>query len=272
MWTASLTTLASWPCSTGCCCRTTCCPSCRSSTFNPARNAQLLHPHDGFYPVPRPRPELSVATVWAIDDFAEANGATVLIPGSHRWPDGRTPTDADFRLAAAMPAGSCVLFVGTLWHGGGANHSAAPRLAATAQYCQPWLRTQEAFTLSTSQDVARAVSEEIRRMLGYSIHPPFVGMVKGMHPKRLMDRRRLRPGPAPTTSQWPGIIARVLGGQRPHHLAPTKGRRFRYRTPYRLRPRRARLTLYELSSPSSAPRRSTSLRGCSASFVRRPRC
>jgi hypothetical protein len=44
-----------------------------------------------------------------------------------------------------------------------------------------------AFTLSTATDVAREVSEDIRRMLGYSIHPPFVGMVNGMHPKRLLD-------------------------------------------------------------------------------------
>lgn len=157
--------------------------------IQPGEDAQLLHPDDGFYPVPRPRPELSVATVWAIDEFTADNGATVLYPGSHQWPEGRTPTDADPRLTAVMPAGSCVLFVGTLWHGGGANRSAAPRLAATAQYCQPWLRTQEAFTLSTSRDVVREVSEDLRRMLGYSIHPPFVGMVDGMHPKRLLDRR-----------------------------------------------------------------------------------
>jgi Phytanoyl-CoA dioxygenase (PhyH) len=156
--------------------------------IRPGEDAQLPHPDDGFYPVPRPRPELSVATIWALDEFTADNGATVLFPGSHRWPDGRTPTDADPHLTAVMPAGSCVLFVGTLWHGGGANHSPAPRLAATAQYCQPWLRTQEAFTLSTSRDVVREVSEDLRRMLGYSIHPPFVGMVDGMHPKRLLDR------------------------------------------------------------------------------------
>ncbi|MFI7644418.1 phytanoyl-CoA dioxygenase family protein [Nonomuraea sp. NPDC049400] len=154
--------------------------------IQPGEDAQLLHPDDGFYPVPRPRPELSVATIWAIDEFTQDNGATVLIPGSHLWPDGRTPADADPRLAAVMPAGSCLLFLGALWHGGGANRSAAPRLAATAQYCQPWLRTQEAFTLSTGLDVVRHVSEDIRRMLGYSIHPPFVGMVDGMHPKRLL--------------------------------------------------------------------------------------
>ncbi|GLZ29240.1 hypothetical protein Lesp02_14300 [Lentzea sp. NBRC 105346] len=155
--------------------------------IQPGEDAQLMHPDDGMYPVPRPRPALSAATVWAIDEFTEDNGATVILPGSHRWPDGRFPADSDVRISAVMPAGSCVLFVGTLWHGGGANRSGAPRLAATAQYCQPWLRTQEAFTLSTSRDVVRAVSEDIRRMLGYSIHPPFVGMVDGMHPKRLLD-------------------------------------------------------------------------------------
>lgn len=155
--------------------------------IQPGEAAQILHPDDGLYPVPRPRQALSVATIWAIDEFTEVNGATVLVPGSHRWPDGRTPTDADPRLAAVMPAGSCLLFLGTLWHGGGANRSAAPRLAATAQYCQPWLRTQEAFTLSTSMDVVRNASEDIRRMLGYSIYPPFVGMVNGMHPNRLLE-------------------------------------------------------------------------------------
>jgi len=34
----------------------------------------------------------------------------------------------------------------------------------------------------------RAVSEDIRRMLGYSIHPPFIGQVDGMHPKRLLEQ------------------------------------------------------------------------------------
>ena len=57
----------------------------------------------------------------------------------------------------------------------------------TAQYCEPWLRTQEAFTLATSRECARVLSEDIRRMLGHSIHPPFMGQVNGMHPKRLLE-------------------------------------------------------------------------------------
>ena len=152
----------------------------------PGENAQLPHHDDGFYPIPRPREPLAAATIWAIDDFTADNGATVLYPGSHRW-GKRRPEPDDHAIPVVMPAGSCVMFVGTLWHGGGANTTADDRLAVTAQYCQPWLRPMEAFTLSVSRDIARAVSEDLRRMLGYSIHPPFVGAVDGLHPLRLLD-------------------------------------------------------------------------------------
>jgi hypothetical protein len=152
----------------------------------PGEEAQMLHTDDGFYPIPRPRAALGAATIWAIDDFTAENGATDIVPGSHTWGD-RIPDGTEERRPVVMSAGSCVFFVGTLWHGGGANRSDAPRLALTAQYCEPWLRPQEAFTLSMTRDTVRAVSEDIRRMLGYSIHPPFIGQVDGMHPKRLLE-------------------------------------------------------------------------------------
>ncbi|MFE7721299.1 phytanoyl-CoA dioxygenase family protein [Nocardia rhizosphaerihabitans] len=151
----------------------------------PGEQAQMLHTDDGFYPIPRPRAALGAATIWAIDDFTADNGATDIIAGSHRWGD-RLPVESD-RAPVVMSAGSCVFFLGTLWHGGGANRSNRPRLAVTAQYCEPWLRPQEAFTLSTTRDTARRVSEDLRRMLGYSIHPPFIGQVDGMHPRRLLE-------------------------------------------------------------------------------------
>jgi hypothetical protein len=158
--------------------------------IRPESGPQFLHFDDGMYPVPRPRAALSAATIWAITDFTADNGATVVIPGSHRWDDSRQPTDEDEQVSVVMPAGSVVFFVGTLWHGGGANHTAdQSRLAVTAQYCEPWLRPQEAFTLSTPPATVRAVSENLRRMLGYSIHPPFMGMVDGMHPKRILEIR-----------------------------------------------------------------------------------
>jgi ectoine hydroxylase-related dioxygenase (phytanoyl-CoA dioxygenase family) len=160
--------------------------ACQAINIRPGEAAQLAHHDDGFYPIPRPREPLAAATIWAIDYFTADNGATVLYPGSHRW-GKRRPGPDDEAMPVVMPAGSCVFFVGTLWHGGGANTTPADRLAVTAQYCQPWLRPMEAFTLSVSRDIAREVSDDIKRMLGYSIHPPFVGAVDGLHPLRLLQ-------------------------------------------------------------------------------------
>ena len=152
----------------------------------PGEAAQLLHADDSFYRVPRPRPPLGAATIWAIDEFTSHNGATVVVPGSHRWDEARRPTPEE-AMPCVMPAGSVVFFLGTLWHGGGANTSQAPRLAATCQYCEPWLRQQENFSLGVPRELARGLRESLLRMLGYSIYPPFMGMVDGMHPKRLLD-------------------------------------------------------------------------------------
>lgn len=157
--------------------------------IQPGEAGQELHTDDAFYPLPRPRKALGAATIWAIDEFTADNGATDIVAGSHLW--GAERPDPAAREPVVMPAGSCVFFLGTLWHGGGANRSPNPRLAVTAQYCEPWLRPQEAFTLSTSHDTVRAVSEDIRRMLGYSIHPPFIGQVDGMHPKRLLEESQV---------------------------------------------------------------------------------
>ncbi|WP_068273395.1 phytanoyl-CoA dioxygenase family protein [Aldersonia kunmingensis] len=155
--------------------------------IEPGEAAQLLHFDDAMYPIPRPRPALSVTTIWAINDFTADNGATVVLPRSNSWGGGRRPTDDDERLSVAMPAGSVVVFLGTTWHSGGANSSEDRRLGITSQYCEPWLRQIEALALSTPPDTVRTVSENIRRMLGYSVYPPFVGMVDGMHPKRILE-------------------------------------------------------------------------------------
>lgn len=152
----------------------------------PGESGQPLHFDDGFYPIPRPRAPLGAATIWAIDDFTQSNGATVIVPNSHTWDDNQKPA-AEQAKSAVMKAGSVLFYPGTFWHGGGANRSNANRLAVTCQYCEPWLRTQENYFLGTPLNVVADLSEDIRRMLGFSIHPPFIGMVNGMHPKRLLE-------------------------------------------------------------------------------------
>jgi ectoine hydroxylase-related dioxygenase (phytanoyl-CoA dioxygenase family) len=158
---------------------------------------QPVHYDDGFYTLPRPRPAVSVSTIWALDDFTAAGGATEVIPGSHRWDDEQVagsytvdpdaPTDpgvAAQLVPVEMPAGSLVVFAGTLLHRGGANRSAATRRALSNQYCEPWARQQENFTVSVPRERARAMSPRLRQLLGYSIHPPFMGQLAGRHPDK----------------------------------------------------------------------------------------
>ncbi|MEW6269127.1 MAG: phytanoyl-CoA dioxygenase family protein [Thermodesulfobacteriota bacterium] len=154
----------------------------------PGEAAQPLHYDDGFYPWPRPRRALGAATIWALDDFTTENGATVVIPRSHRWGD-RMPGPEDEAAArpVVMPRGSVLFFLGTLWHGGGANRTRDGRLCVTAQYCAPWCRQQENFSLSVSRERVKQCSAHVQRMLGYSIHPPFMGFVNGVHPRRLLS-------------------------------------------------------------------------------------
>ncbi len=152
----------------------------------PGETPQGIHHDDAFYQWPRPRPHLGAATIWAIDDFTEANGATIVYPGSHHLGTEGVSADAQ-PIKAVMPAGSCVLFLGTTYHGGGGNDTDAARLAFTAQYCEPWVRTQENYFLAVPKEMVRKRSEAMKRLLGYSIHPPFMGMVNGMHPKRCLE-------------------------------------------------------------------------------------
>ncbi len=129
-----------------------------------------------------------ISTLWALDEFTEDNGATEVIPGSHRWVDEKPGEDDCRAVKALMPAGSVMVFHGSLFHRGGANHSGAPRLAITPQYCQPWLRQIENMVLAVPPEIASTLSPQLQAMLGYSIREPgFMGYVDGMHPRRVLD-------------------------------------------------------------------------------------
>ena len=150
--------------------------------------AQAFHHDDTFYTVPRPRPMISFSTIAAVDAFTRENGGTEVIPGSHVWGDDwRERAGSSRALCVEMPAGACVVFSGTLVHRGGANRSAHPRLAFSNQYCQPWARQQENFLLGVPSEVARQMPGALQAMLGYSIHPPFMGQLTASHPAKALE-------------------------------------------------------------------------------------
>jgi hypothetical protein len=154
----------------------------------PGEIRQPLHHDDGFYPIARPRKPFGAALIWALDDFTYENGATLVYPGSHLWGDvPPAEIDVSKMVPAVMPSGSAVFFLGTLWHCAGANITDKPRLAATTQYCEPWARQQENYSLAISRERAKGCSETIQKLLGYSMQFPFIGFVNGRDPIRLLQ-------------------------------------------------------------------------------------
>ena len=186
-------------------------PSCLLSALlainlHPGETVQPWHFDDSGIKVPRPRPALGISAFWAIDDTTELNGSTEVIPGSHLWDEQMVEgavKPADFTNTAApnadhdpgnrpdavklaMPSGSLAITKGTLWHRGGANRSERPRLIITPQYCAGWVRQLENMALAVPAEQAQKLPERARELIGYSIHPPFMGYVDGVHPRRLL--------------------------------------------------------------------------------------
>ena len=172
--------------------------------INPGETPQAFHSDDAFYHLPRPRPMVSLSTIVAVDAFTPENGGTEIIPGSHRWEDAHLADSydaggdraSDFARGESerarqavplmLPAGACVVFSGMMLHRGGANRSQRARGAFSHQYCQPWARQQENFVLAVPVEVARAMPPPLQALLGYSIHPPFIGQLTASHPGKAL--------------------------------------------------------------------------------------
>lgn len=162
-------------------------------SIGPGETAQPVHRDDGVYPIARPHPDVVVNTMWALDDFTERNGATVLVPGSHRWTDAKPDANAP-SVRATMPAGSLMFFVGSVFHGGGANATDRARLGVILEYCAGWVRPQENHVLGVPKQIVAGLPRALQELLGYNV-VGLLGNVDGRHPlKYVEDRREVRDG------------------------------------------------------------------------------
>lgn len=117
--------------------------------IGPGQGLQPLHRDDAtsLWRHPQYGREARLQLMLAITDFTEENGATRVIPGSHQWDDERMPTQEE-TIGAEMKAGTALLWLGSVYHGGGANRSDAPRTGLTMAYDLAFLRLEENHFLS----------------------------------------------------------------------------------------------------------------------------
>jgi ectoine hydroxylase-related dioxygenase (phytanoyl-CoA dioxygenase family) len=94
-------------------------------------------------------------------------------------------------ISAIMPAGSVVYFLNTLYHSGGENSNGGQRRSLTVQYCQPWIRPYENFTVSTGWEDLEGIPKRLLALLGFSTHA-FMGYVDGRSPRAGVEMRKKR--------------------------------------------------------------------------------
>ena len=148
--------------------------------IEPGEDAQFLHRDEELWPFARDF-EVMVNVMWAFDDFTTENGATRLIPGSHKWARDRQPELGE-TVQATAPAGSAIIWLGGVLHAGGANHSDKIRRGAIISYKLGWLAPAEKMLLSVPPAAARALPERTQQLLGYQLHRPNLGWVEGRDP------------------------------------------------------------------------------------------
>jgi ectoine hydroxylase-related dioxygenase (phytanoyl-CoA dioxygenase family) len=162
--------------------------SISSIAIESEENAQPWHADDQHIPLPRPHVPIICNTMWAMTDFTRDNGATRLVPGSHKATDFPPPFgDIDGAISAEMPRGSVLVYNGSLWHSGGANKTGERRVGIAMNYCAGWIRQQENQLLGIPMEVARGFSQRLRKMLGWGLYKKLMGHIDKAAPEYMLD-------------------------------------------------------------------------------------
>ena len=140
--------------------------------IGPGETRQTLH-RDGitygrlFVESGRDGPEMMVTFMLALSDFTAENGATRVIPGSHRWSDVTDYGDFEQTVPAEMSAGSMLFCPTRTVHAGGANMTDAPRCGLGVAFNLSHLVPEEAHPFLVPEEIARKLSPRVQQMIGY---------------------------------------------------------------------------------------------------------
>ena len=166
--------------------------SLSSITIGPGETAQPIHADDQVIPIARPHPACTANSMWALTDFTAANGATRVIPGSHLADHSPVYRQHYDSVPAEMPAGSILVWHGSLWHGGGANRTNERRRGIAMNYCAGWVRQQENQQLGIPTSRVKRFSPELQELCGFGIYRGLIGHIDRKPPAAVVLGSKVR--------------------------------------------------------------------------------
>ncbi len=160
--------------------------SLSSIAIGPDETPQPVHADDQIIPLPKPHPPTVCNTMWALTDFTEANGATRLVPGSHRADHSPDLTARYDTVPAEMGRGSVLVWHGSLWHGGGANTTDRRRVGIAMNYCAGYIRQQENQQLGLGLSTVRTFPPRLQELCGFGIYRGLIGHIDKQVPATVL--------------------------------------------------------------------------------------
>lgn len=138
--------------------------------IQPGESTQALHRDDSLYPIENAGMELLIGVMWALNDFTEEVGATRVVPGSHRFLRSWHLPDVSEWESAEMSKGSVLFYMGSTWHGGGANNGDRSRIGLINTYSLGWLRSESNMYLDHPPEVVCRFEPRLRALMGYAAY------------------------------------------------------------------------------------------------------
>jgi ectoine hydroxylase-related dioxygenase (phytanoyl-CoA dioxygenase family) len=163
--------------------------SLSSISIDPGERAQPIHADDALIKLPRPHPAVVCNSMWALTDFTEANGATRIVPGSHRFDTKPEYGSHPESIPAEMPKGSILVWNGSLWHGGGANRSDHRRVGIAMNYCAGFIRQQENQQLGIPLSLVRSFEPRLQELAGFGTYSNLMGHIDKRSPSQVLLER-----------------------------------------------------------------------------------
>lgn len=155
----------------------------------PGNPTQQIHNDHGTHPILQylrpdaPSPVFSIIT--AVTEFTESNGATRVILGSHRWPQGQKAKD-DQAVRAALQPGDALVMHRSTKHGGAAHDADNQDHRRLLLTC---MGTCQLAPYETNVTVPRPIVESMtplaQKMIGWRSTRPVISNVTGLNTVRM---------------------------------------------------------------------------------------
>ncbi len=160
--------------------------SLSSIAIDPGETAQPIHSDDQVIPLDKPHRSIICNSMWALSDFTDANGATRLVPRSHKKPSPEYGGQYD-TIPAEMKQGSVLIWDGSLWHGGGANRTDRRRTGIAMNYCAGFIRQQENQQLGLAPELVKSFPPRLQELVGYGVYQGLIGHIDKKSPAQLLN-------------------------------------------------------------------------------------